>query len=394
MKKLLIIISCLSLIACGRPKPHGQQHGRDEQRIVKITTSGFDQTLYFSGTIKPLSLASVTTPYDSVIKEKKVNFGQTVKSGEHLFTIESPQLEKEYDQSLSSYLKAKDDLSMATTKFSGTQDLYQLGLISKNEYLSQESNLSNLKIALIQKERDLEEMFSKIGRTDVDLIKKLKISDTEGVSKALEDKLGQIPIYAPASGVFLEPPKTTGDNDKTLEIGSDVKQGSPLGLIGNMDGVTISIKISEIDLQKITPGLKAVITSIAFPSEELKGEIVRINSQASSTGGAMGALPTFAGEVLVPKLTAAQKKLIKVGMTAKVEVKIKQEASIRVPLNAVFQDQGKLFIKVRVNGKFQSVPVITGPASADRVIIKEGLKDGDEILVPGQVEERRPRNPR
>ena len=87
--------------------------------------------------IKPLSLTSVSTPFDSVIVEKKVSFGQTVKKGDLLFVIESSELEKEYDQVLAGYLKAKDDLSTGVSKFSGTDDLWKLGLISKNEYVLQ-----------------------------------------------------------------------------------------------------------------------------------------------------------------------------------------------------------------------------------------------------------------
>jgi len=387
MKQLnIMMILVLALTACSQQKPKGERQGPGEQRVVKVMAAPFKQTLFFSGVIKPLSLASVSSPFDSVIVEKNANFGQTVKEGDLLFVIESSQLEKEYDAALAAYLKAKDDLSTGTSKFSGTEDLWKLGLISKNEFVSQQSNISNLKIGLIQKERELEEMFRKIGRSDVELIKKLKISDTEGVSKALESKLGLIKIYAPSAGVFLEPPKTSStEGDKTIEVGSDVKQGAPLGLIGNLQGLSINIKISEIDLQKVVPGLKASITGVAFPGEELQGIVQRVNSQAQSSGGVVGGLPTFSGEVIVNQLTDQQKKIIKVGMSAKVNVNIAEETSLRIPLTAVYEENGQLLVKKKVKGEFIAVPVVTGSTSSDSVVVKEGVEPGDEILVPGTL---------
>ena len=88
---------------------------------------------------------------------------------------------------------------------------------------------------MVQKERELDEMFRKIGRSELVNVKKLQISDTKEVTKALETRLGNINIYANTHGVLLEPPKTGSElTDKNIEIGTEVKQGSPIALIGNM----------------------------------------------------------------------------------------------------------------------------------------------------------------
>ena len=65
MKKLnIIMILVLALTACSQQKPKGERHGPGEQRLVKVMAAPFKQTLFFSGVIKPLSLASVSSPFE------------------------------------------------------------------------------------------------------------------------------------------------------------------------------------------------------------------------------------------------------------------------------------------------------------------------------------------
>ena len=148
--------------------------------------------------------------------------------------------------------------------------------------------------------------------------------------------------------------------------------------------MSVNIKVSEIDLQKIVPGVKAVITGVAFPGQQLEGVVTEINSQASSSGGAVGGLPTFSGSVSVKSLTDDQKKMIKVGMSAKVSLLFPEEKAVRIPIDAVYEDNGKLLVQKKVNGKFVPTPVVTGTLSPDAVSVEEGVMPDDEILVPGK----------
>lgn len=379
----LLVILCL--VGCDKSPRKASRPNSATEFTVK--SEDIKQKLFFSGQIKPLSLASVSSPFDGVIIKKLVNFGQTVKQGKLLFVLDSTQLEKEYSDVLASYLKAKDDYAIAKAKFSGTEDLWKLGLISRNSYISEESSLTNTRLNFIQKERDLREVFKKIGSIDVEELKKLDFKDIKAVEKALNRELGIININAPVDGVFLQPPKTGSDsNNKEIEVGTDIKQGEALGLIGNLTGVAVDIDVSEIDLEKIKPGLPATITGVAFPNQNLKGSIKEINSQATTTLGSAGGLPTFAGVVVVPTLTPEQSTMIKVGMSAKVSVDVVATKQMLVPIRAVSTEKDKLLVYKKEKNSFVKTPVTTGSTTANKVVIKTGLQAGDVIQVPGTDE--------
>jgi HlyD family secretion protein len=154
-----------------------------------------------------------------------------------------------------------------------------------------------------------------------------------------------------------------------------------LAVIGNLQGLSVRIKVDELTVNQIHPGQKVKVTGIAFPEHTLLGVIKKVERQGESAGGGV---PTFAAEIIVPQLTEAEQHVIHVGMSANVEINTETSAQIIVPLTAISEKEGISYIK-RYDEKSKQpidVAVKTGQTTLDSVAILSNLKSGDKIVIP------------
>ena len=150
-------------------------------------------------------------------------------------------------------------------------------------------------------------------------------------------------------------------------------------MIGDLQGISIEIDVPEIDIDKIKPGMEAIVSGIAFGKHQLKGQLVAVNGQASNNGS--GGLPSFTALVEVKSLTAEQQPWIKVGMSAAVELNSDNKNQLVVPIAAVKREQGNSIVHIQLaQGAIKKRIITTGPAQADSVVIESGLNVGDVVV--------------
>ena len=187
-----------------------------------------------------------------------------------------------------------------------------------------------------------------------------------------------IHIKTPSDGVLLYPPKASEDKSNRITVGSPTKAGQLLALVGDLSGIRVEIDVPEIDIDKIKPGMAATVRGVAFAKQALKGQLVTVNAQASTSNG--GTLPSFSAIVEVSGLDAKQQSFVKVGMSASIELAIDSTDKLLIPIATITQKNGKSIVYVRnAKGSFSPQIVVTGAALADKVVIDSGLNVGDVI---------------
>lgn len=372
---LSVLLATTLLTGCGRQT----SKSNDSLKTLEIQTSTTHESLHFSGTVQPIRETTLTSPVDGVLEQVHYPYGQHVKKGEIVMTLNSTTLQKQYNDALTEYLKAKDNFSIAKTKFIGTDSLWKAGLIAKNNYLSEKSNLNTTRVTLIQAWHNLSELLAKTDGDSPQALDQLKLSDFDKVQAALSTPHYLIQFKAPINGVVLYPPLSGDMKTNRLSVGTTIKAGQALALIGDLSGIRVEIDIPEVDIDKIKPGLPAVIGGVAFKQHELHGELTTITSQAGVAGG--GTLPSFQATVEVKHLDAQQQAWIKTGMSATVELTIHREEQLMVPIAAVHSIHGETMVRLRAaDGTITEQRVETGAAKADRVAIIKGLKTGDVVV--------------
>jgi len=336
-------------------------------------------TLFYSGNIKPIETVTVNNiQADGIISKKNFSYGDIVKKNQLLFLITSSQLAKNYQDALSSFAKAQKNYSDTQFQMHGAEELSRLKIMSKQDYLNTKTQLFNAALDLAQTKRQLESILQEIG-TSISSI------DIRTINRALARVPNVVKVTAPATGVALLPESTSSSKETTnvpLSQGSSVKAGQTLLSIGNMSGISVTAKVTEIYVDKIKAGQKAIITGDAFPEQKLAGTVTHVDRQASSDSQS-GGIPSFALTVSVPTLTQVQLNKILVGMSATITLPIVNSYTISIPLSAVFIKQGQPMVK-RIDAhskKIIDVPVNTGRTEMNSVAITEGLQNGDEVLV-------------
>lgn len=374
LRKIGLILLFCFLSACGKKPSH------QKMPLMSYTTqlSTVHKTLHFTGTIQPLKENTLTSPVDAVVETMHVHYGQVVHKGDVVFTLNSAQMQQQYNEVLTDYLKAKDNYSMARTKFIGTEELWQAGLLSKNNYVSEKASVNTARITLMQASRKLSELFEKTNDDKFDELSNLSFAEFNKVRQALTRPHHLIQIKASADGVLLYPPKTENENVH-LSSGITIKTGQPLALIGDLTGVSVEINVPEVDISEIKIGMHADIHGVAFGKQLLKGHLVAVNAQASTANG--GGLPSFTAIVEVHALTPTQQALIKVGMSATIELAVDSSDKLLIPIAAISQQAGKSIVRIRSSdGVIIVRQVVTGMVDGDRVAIEAGLQVGDEVV--------------
>lgn len=369
-----VFFMCL-MIGCSK------ESAKPPKKFVSIGSEPFSTILFYSGMIEPLTTKVITSPADGVILDMLFQYGEKVKKGDLLFTLFSIKFQTEYKTALMAYIKAKNDYNNSKTQLEEAKFLHQNELISNDDYKSKQANFYANQLAFLQAKDTLRGILKQLNITDDNLFA-LSIADTSKIAQALHLKTTaeNLPITSPATGIILSPRKSE-DESKKVQKGDPVKQGDVLGIIGDMSGISVRIKVNELTINQLKLGQKVRVTGIAFADEVLTGEVIEVDRQGESSGGN---IPTFSVKVIVPLLSPLQKQVIHVGMSAKVEINLNEKARISVPIAAIMDKNGESYVE-RLNPKThttEEVLVKTGQTSPDAIaILSSNLKIGDQIAI-------------
>lgn len=386
IQKIFLLIGCILVLA----SCHGD-HAKKAEKKEKIVVAQLQtpiQRLYFTGSLSPLETIPVISPVEGNIISRHFEYGERVEKEWLLFVIDSKTLAQEYRKDIKTYIQAKQSFDTKKVSFEGTKALYKAGVIAKNEYDDEKTAYENAQLDFLQAKFSLEKIL-KTANVDVSKvsskqIESLTLADTEKVNQLLERHFKHIEITAPGSGVALFPKKReSGDGGVSgkVETGTAVKEGQLLLSIGDLSGLSATFNVSEIDIDKIQDGMPVRVTGSAFPHATLKGYICAVSIQAVQNGDSSG-LSMYSVSTKIPQVDPEVMKKIRVGMTAKFEVDIKGTPRIMLPVNAIFQQNGKSFVKiVDPKGKLQIAPVETGITTPTDVVIISGVKVGDKVVI-------------
>ena len=375
MKLRILLIIFLFLQACS------SGDSKENQTVITAESKAVHNTLFYSGVIQPLTILVISSPADGVVIDMPFQYGEVVQSGRLLFTLSSTKFLTDYKAALTQYVKAKNEFNTSKSQLSEAEFLHKHLLISDDDFKMKQSNFYSNRLALLQAKDALEGLTDQAAIQDIDF-DRLTIVDFDNIIEAmhLNKHSENLRVLAPTTGLILFSNRNE-DESKKIVKGDAVKQGDVLAIIGDMNGITVHIKVNELTVNQLQSGQLVKVTGLAFPDDILIGEIKRIDHQGE---GANGGLPFFSVEVVVPKLTKEQQQRIHVGMSAKVEIDIKEESRIMVPIAAI-NEKNNMSTARLYNEKsktLQEVAVKTGITTAQSVVILSGLKPGDKIAIP------------
>ena len=191
-------------------------------------------------------------------------------------------------------------------------------------------------------------------------------------------KFEPAPVEAPISGIVAK---------TYLDEGDSVSPQIPIAVIADMDEVEIKIEIPEVDYPKINLSQVAEITVDAYPDREFTGKLSKLSALVSPQSR------TASAEITIPN----PDHLLIPGMFARIRVFVGARKTLTIPLDGLLRMPGigsYYCFKVE-NDKAKKVFLKIGVIQDNLVEIREGLNQGDLVIVSGQgaLEEGTPVRP-
>ncbi len=360
-KKLFSILLLILMIACSRESsqqshgvpPAGTSHqitessipgyapieidaGRVQRMgitIVRVSSRHLIKTLRTVGIVEvdERRVAQVHTKFNGWIDELYVNFiGKSVKAGQPLFSIYSPEL-----------------------------------LTTAEEYL----------LSLQDMDREIEGPFAEQARRGARELstaarRRLELMDipaSEIDQLARTRKLRKtLTLNSPRTGVVIE---------KNAFKGMTVEPGMNLFVIADLSRVWVQADIYEQDMSYVRPGQTATLVIDALPGESFKGTVNFIGPVIDERTRTVKARLEFNNP----------KQLLKPGMYATVELEIDLGSSLAVPDDAIIDTgQRKVVFIAREGGRFEPREVRLGNKADNFYTVLSGLSENELVATNAQ----------
>ncbi|MBN1198025.1 MAG: efflux RND transporter periplasmic adaptor subunit [Bacteroidales bacterium] len=196
----------------------------------------------------------------------------------------------------------------------------------------------------------------------------------------MTDVLEQFTVRAPKSGMVIY--RRNWDGSK-MGVGSTISAWDPVvAELPDLSKMISKTYVNEIDISKVKTGQPVSIGIDAFPDKQFTGtvtEVANIGEQLQGTNAKV-----FEVKILINEYDS----ILRPAMTTKNTILTATIDSVLfIPLEAVFNNDSISFVYKKTGGLIKQ-QVILGQSNYNEIIVKEGLSQGDEILlIPPEKEE-------
>lgn len=266
---------------------------------------------------------------------------------------------------------AQANVDQAAEQVVRTRELAERGVVAAAKLEQDEASLKIAQAQLLAKNEEL--ALAKSGARQEDIvIAEAVISGIETQIQTARDNLADATLHAPFDGIIAR---------RNIENFSNIKAGQEVVLLQKMSTIALVFDvpgpdvISFSDAQNIT----TLVTLSALPGKEFPAELVEFSTQADA------ATQTYRARVAV---TIPEGSSVLAGMIGRVIASYQNggDTEINIPITAVGANaDGSTFVWL-VDGAANTVTkqsVSLGEAKGDKVVITDGLTDGDTVVSAG-----------
>jgi membrane fusion protein (multidrug efflux system) len=361
------ILSLLAMAGCrGNAPPQATENaapaGPPTVDVVTVVEQPLNVTLSLPGELTPYQTVALYSRVTGFVKSITVDRGSRVRAGEHLATLEAPELVAQRAEAQSKLQSAEAQLATIRAQADASASTYERlkaasatpGVVAGND------------VVLAQKavEADQSQIAAAVQNVEASRQALKSVSDIEGY----------LLVTAPFSGVVTERNVHAG-----ALVGPTGGPGTALPIVRIVESnrLRLVIPVPEAYTAGVTNGTSLTFTVAAYPGQMFTGSVSRI-AQAVDV-----ATRTMAVELDVNNSDGR----LAPGTFTQVEWPVRRRApSLVVPTGSVASTTGRTFvIRVR-DGRTEWVDVTTGLTSGPLVEVFGDLKPGDEIAARGTDE--------
>jgi HlyD family secretion protein len=197
----------------------------------------------------------------------------------------------------------------------------------------------------------------------------------------MESQLDKCTIKAPIAGqvVYAELERWRSNGDDAIRAGTRVREQQVIIRLPDPKKMQVKASIGEARVDRIKAGMKVKIQLDALPGLELHGAVKKVNPYPSNDNWFSSNVKQYATfiEILDPP------DALRPGMSAHVAIRVETKPkALQVPVQAVVERGGKFYCLVRDSlAKLAAREVLLGLSNEKFLVIREGLSDGQEVVM-------------
>ncbi len=360
LKILLIIVFIAAVVAAIFYMYQTSTKENEKYETTEVQTKDISIKAVATGAVKPREVIEIKPNISGVISEIHVKEGETVEKGALIATLKVIPNVSSLNAAQQQINSAKITLSNEQIQFNRTKNLYDQGVLPKQEY-------DNAYASYQMAQQNL-----KAAQSDY------KIAQT-GIAPGLE-KYATIQIRATISGMILSIPVEIGN---TVQEINNFSVGTTIATMADVSQMIFEGNVDEADVGKLKEGMPLSITIGALPDENFEGILNYISPSGVDTSG----IVQFE---IKADVNLKNDIFLRANYSANAEI-ILSEAKNSVALESAhirYDEKGKPYVEVLKPGTekydspvFQKTIIETGISDGVYTEIKSGIKKGDKVKI-------------
>ena len=313
--------------------------------VAKVTREDLSQPVTISAEFRPYAEVSLHAKVSGYVSKMNVDFGDQVKAGQLLATLEVPELQDDLNNARAAEQKAQADFTNAELIYTRLQSVNQShpNLVAQQELDTAKANSLTASAAIAAAQANVEKYKTMLGYTQI-------IAPFDGVVTHRYADPGSLIQAGTASDTQALPLVRVSDNyhlrldfPVTVDYVKDIQLGDPVEVrVDSLNGKTFTGTISRCT-HEVDDKTRTMITEIEVANPGLE---------------------------LVP------------GMYASVILKVeKHRQALAVPTEAVSGEKNPTVFVVNGEEKIEERAVKLGMETPDKYEVLAGLHEGDLVVL-------------
>jgi RND family efflux transporter MFP subunit len=339
--------------------------------VVTVGRSSHENALRLPGNIQATTEAPVLARADGYIKQRLVDIGDRVHTGQTLAIIEAPELDEQVRQAQANVQQARAAVDQANANLQQGRSDLELARVTAKRWSSLVSDGS---VSVQENDQYQAQYQSKIAA--VHALEQALIGQRGGVGAAeanlarLENMKGYRIVVAPFDGVITL---------RNVDTGALVNNGNTLLFrIAQTGTLRTYVNVPQTNAGSVHLGDAASLTVSNLPGSTFNGAVARTANSLDP------ASRTLLVEVHVPNPNS----ILLPGMYAQVELSnARANPPLLIPSDAlIISGDGMQVALVGSNHRVHLQSIVAGRDYGDRIEVMSGLRDGDTIIAsPGDI---------
>jgi RND family efflux transporter MFP subunit len=289
------------------------------------------------------------------LEKMHVKTGETVAKGQLVATLEHEQqdaligsTEAQVASARAEAERVKAEMANAKTNVDRYGRLLKEGFSTQQQYDSMSTAYASARASYNAAVAKARQASAELGR----------------VKSAKQDYI----MYSPLDGTVL--------SDYSLTQGAMISPSSPILDIADLRKLKASLRVPEIKIFSVKPGMDVILRFDALPDEEFQGKVSRIDPYVDPS------TRTSAVEIELDNEAAGNR--LRPGMFGQASLVEREfKNAVLIPAGSIQSGDDGQFVFLESNGAAVMKPVKTGITQGDYVQITEGLVSGDRVIVFG-----------